>query len=86
MKEQPLRNKIIHWAFSMSTVGRGMYFSHVNLSRRQSNNMKYDSDHSDVTENNNIIGHFKHESSIKRMSQQKHNLYVFLKNIKDGGA
>lgn len=68
---------MILWAFSMSTVDRCMHFIHVvNLGRRQSNKMQYDSDHSDVTEKNNIIGRFKHESSIKRRSQQKHNLFL----------
>lgn len=67
---------MILWAFSTSTAGIGMYFSHVvNLDRRQSNKMNYDSDHSDVTEKNNITGRFKHES-IKRRSQQKHNLFL----------
>lgn len=65
------------WAFSMSTVDRGMHFIHVvNLGGRQSNKMQYDSDHSDVTEKNNIIGRFERESSIKRRSQQKHNLFL----------
>lgn len=69
MKEQPLRNKMILWAFSMNTFGIGMYFSHVvNLGRRQSNKMKYDNNHSDVTEKNNIIGRFKTESSINGRS------------------
>lgn len=68
---------MILWAFSMSTAGRGMHFSHVvNLGRRQSNKMQYDSDPSDVTEKNNITGCFKRESSIKRRSQQKHIFFL----------
>lgn len=75
---------MILWAFSMSTFGTGMYFSHiVNLCRRQSNKMKYDSNHSDVTEKNKIIRRFKHESSIKRRSQKVKNTTSSSKNIKD---
>ncbi len=71
IKEHPLRNKMILWAFSMSTFGIGMYFSHiVNLGRRESNKMKYDSNHSDVTEKNKTIRCFKHEPSIKRRPQR----------------